>query len=283
MVMIGFSSFAFADELPPDPLQFRNATGLPIDLSPLYKEKEIFPIPLTPLKQLASGINPEDIQCKSKLHLLIKHDGTPACVKSKTVDKLTDKTQRKGWIPSEQLWKKLGEQIHSISDSSSCPRKCTSMEPIDSMEEAEKMTNLRIDLPKYIPNNYEFFKFFPQENSLSFQLLPKPLPENLTWGKFYLIDDGIFMTYLDYPVTIDGRVQAAYWAKNHNAQNISLPDDEPIFVKERTVVFDENLELLFLEYPSEAQFNINDDVSVIIVGYVSQEEIISIAKSFFQN
>ena len=79
MVLIGFSSFAFADELPPDPLQFRNTAGLPIDLSPLYKEKEFFPIPLAPLKQLSAGTNPEDIQCKSKLYLLIKHDALQLC------------------------------------------------------------------------------------------------------------------------------------------------------------------------------------------------------------
>ena len=44
---------------------------------------------------------------------------------------------------------------------------------------------------------------------------------------------------------------------------------------------DENLDLLFMGYPSEAQFNIDDDISIIVVGYVSQEEIISISNSFF--
>jgi len=197
--------------------------------------------------------------------------------------KLTDKTYREGLIPSEQLWEKLEKQIYSTSPPSPCPRWCITLESTETMDKANEKTSLQIDLPSYIPKSYEFFRFFAEDNSLSVQISPKPITENTAWNEFYLIDNGIFITYIDYPVTLDGRAQAAYWAKNYDAQNISLQDEEPIYVKERKIIYDENLELLFLNYPSEAQFNIDDDVSIIIIGFVSQDEIISISNSFFKD
>ena len=47
----------------------------------------------SPLKQTQSGILIEDIRCKDSLGLLIKHDGSPACVKPSSVEKLIER----GW------------------------------------------------------------------------------------------------------------------------------------------------------------------------------------------
>jgi len=84
LILFGFTSFAYADEFQPTPEDFRENSEFVVDLSSLYDAEEVFPVPLSPLKQSITGTIPEDIQCKSKLHLIIKHDGTPACVKSQT-------------------------------------------------------------------------------------------------------------------------------------------------------------------------------------------------------
>ena len=268
---------SYAEELPVSS-DFRDITEHEIDISSLYELEEIYPIPSAPLKQFSDGIDINNIQCKPKLHLIIKYNDTPACVKSQTAQKLTDK---QSWSPSEKLWKKLEKQIYSITDESFCLKRCINIESVETMEQANKITSIRIDLPSYILENYEFFKYYPNENTLSIQISSDPLTENTTWGDFYLMDHGILLTYIDYPITLDGRSQTAYWAKTQDAQNISQQGNEPIFVKERKVIFDEDLGILFLGSPSEAQFNLDDDISIIITGYVPQEEIIKIVHSFF--
>lgn len=57
-------------------------------------ESEIPP----PLKQIHQGISAEKIQCKENLVLIQKFDGTPACVKQKTVSKLIER----GWATDEE-------------------------------------------------------------------------------------------------------------------------------------------------------------------------------------
>ena len=49
---------------------------------------------LPPLKQFKNGLHVNEIQCNDDLHLMIKHDGIPACVKTKSVEKLNER----GWI-----------------------------------------------------------------------------------------------------------------------------------------------------------------------------------------
>jgi len=49
---------------------------------------------LTPIQQLAQDVSPSDIECKDGLELIFKFsDGSPACVKPKTVEKLI----QRGW------------------------------------------------------------------------------------------------------------------------------------------------------------------------------------------
>ncbi len=49
---------------------------------------------LSPLKQIKSGVSVDEIQCKESLVLLTKHDGSPACVKPETKEKLIER----GWM-----------------------------------------------------------------------------------------------------------------------------------------------------------------------------------------
>ncbi len=47
----------------------------------------------SPLKQFKIGVPPDQIQCKNNLQLILKHNGSPACVKPKTAEKLIER----GW------------------------------------------------------------------------------------------------------------------------------------------------------------------------------------------
>ena len=59
----------------------------------------------SPLKQFKSGIAVDEVQCKEVLGLMVKHDGTPACVKFETILKLV-----------ERGWAKNGSEInHALS------------------------------------------------------------------------------------------------------------------------------------------------------------------------
>ena len=51
-------------------------------------EDEVTPAVLSPLKQIKSGIVPENVVCKDGLDLIFKLNGQPACVKTTSVQKL---------------------------------------------------------------------------------------------------------------------------------------------------------------------------------------------------
>lgn len=55
---------------------------------------DLFPIVISPLKQIKDGIVPENVVCKESLELVFKLNGQPACVKTTSVQKLT----AWGWI-----------------------------------------------------------------------------------------------------------------------------------------------------------------------------------------
>ncbi|HXW02952.1 MAG TPA: hypothetical protein VD651_01630 [Nitrosarchaeum sp.] len=54
----------------------------------------LFPIVISPLKQIKDGIVPENVICKEGLELVFKLNGQPACVKTTSIQKLTTW----GWI-----------------------------------------------------------------------------------------------------------------------------------------------------------------------------------------
>ena len=75
----------------------------------------------SPLKQFKSGIEIDDIQCKESLTLLTKHDGSPACVKPETAEKLI----QRGWIDSPVKLSTLIKQIKTISSDPVLAKKIT--------------------------------------------------------------------------------------------------------------------------------------------------------------
>ncbi len=46
----------------------------------------------TPLKQIEQGIAPENVTCNKELVLIIRHNGSPACVKPQTAEKLEQRS-----------------------------------------------------------------------------------------------------------------------------------------------------------------------------------------------
>jgi hypothetical protein len=54
----------------------------------MVTEDEIPPVVLSPLKQIKSGIVPENVVCKEGLELVFKLNGQPACVKTTSIQKL---------------------------------------------------------------------------------------------------------------------------------------------------------------------------------------------------
>ncbi len=61
------------------------------------KETALFKYPISPLKQIQSGIDLSKIQCKENLVLLQKYDGSPACVGHDTKPRLIDR----GWMQTK--------------------------------------------------------------------------------------------------------------------------------------------------------------------------------------
>lgn len=62
-----------------------------------------------PLNQFQSGITFDEIQCKSSLQKILKHDGSPACVKSETKEKL----EQRGWTITVQTSEDFAKQSAS--------------------------------------------------------------------------------------------------------------------------------------------------------------------------
>lgn len=56
-----------------------------------------------PLKQIKAGMKLDELFCKSNFVLLLKHDGSPACVKPETKIKLIER----GWATADQLENKI--------------------------------------------------------------------------------------------------------------------------------------------------------------------------------
>ena len=69
------------------------------NLSGAVLDKIVYPI-FSPLKQFKSGIKIDEIQCKDDLVLILKFDGSPACVTYGTANKLI---QREWTICSDEI------------------------------------------------------------------------------------------------------------------------------------------------------------------------------------
>jgi hypothetical protein len=64
-----------------------------------YSYKLVQPSSLSPLKQYQIGISQYEVKCKDNLQLVIKYNGSPACVKPETKQKLIER----GWASYEKL------------------------------------------------------------------------------------------------------------------------------------------------------------------------------------
>ncbi len=73
-----------------------NGLGINIDNNPMAeKEDKIINSKLSPIKQIANGVSPENVSCKEGMQLVFKNTyNSPACVKPATIDKLIER----GWI-----------------------------------------------------------------------------------------------------------------------------------------------------------------------------------------
>ncbi len=84
----------------------KNLQQLRLLANPEQTPKETLTLP--PKKQIEKGIELEDVTCKEDLQLIFKYDGSPACVKPETAEKLIER----GWAvlsidQLEKVWVEL--------------------------------------------------------------------------------------------------------------------------------------------------------------------------------
>ena len=215
------------------------------------------------------------------LVLVAKHDGSPACVKSKTAVELTNKEKRSGWNVSDQLWKLLSEKMNESGSENNCPRYCITLDEKYVVDGIDKTLGNSSELPKFFPEGYDNFQFHHRESYSVIQISTKPISLDTSWNDFYWKDNGIFLRYSEVPITMDGRAQTAYWAKTHDAKNLDLPSsDEPVYLKGREISYSDELGMIYPTF-SEAQFN-HGELTVVISGYISGEDMLKITDSFFE-
>ena len=236
---------------------------------------------ISPLKQFQSGIPLDEIQCKDNFVLIQKQDGSPVCVKYKTAVDLTNKEKRSGWNVSDQLWKLLSEKMDELSPENNCPRYCLVLDEKYVVDGIDKTLGNSSGLPKFLPEGYDNFQFHHRDVYSVIQISTKPISLDTSWNDFYWKDNGIFLRYSEVPITMDGRAQTADWAKTHDAKTLDLPSsDEHAYLKEREISYSDELDMLYPTF-SEAQFNYGELV-VVISGYISGENMLKIADSFFE-
>ncbi len=143
----------FADKAAGKPIwQYGSATEDIVCGDKLCSEVEQVSVPVyvgvdAPLKQVAQGIEPESIVCTEGLFLMIKYDGSPACVKQTTVLKLFERSWGKlpetAYINSFEFCVAAGNPVME-----SYPRQCRSVhgnhfvETLSEKEECEMVGGL---------------------------------------------------------------------------------------------------------------------------------------------
>jgi len=72
-----------------------------------------------PLKQISHGVSPEAVKCNEGLVLVLKHSGTPACVKPQTAEKF----EQRGWgvMPPPCCKNMHEESTEIVISSNDCP------------------------------------------------------------------------------------------------------------------------------------------------------------------
>jgi len=270
---VGFDEPAFSENVNPQVGFVKRDDGYHLLVSVNLKE-------LSPLKQLKSKTAIDDISCKENLVLVQKYDGSPVCVKHRTAAELTNTEKRTGWKVSDQLWKSLSNKMDEFGPEDNCPRYCLILDEKYVVNNIDKTLGNSIGLPKFLPEGYENFQFHHRESYSVVQISTKTISLDTSWNDFYWKDNGIFLRYSEVPITMDGRAQTAYWAEIHDAKKLDLPSDEPVYLKEREISYSDEFGMLYPTF-SEAQFNYGELV-VVMSGYISGEDMLKIADSFFE-
>ena len=175
--------------------------------------------PLTPLRQIASGVEPRDVMCKSGFALVLKvEDQFPACVKPQTVQKLVERGWGTSWAIA--VTKNTSENntrsnpvidIISISGTDSPPNPGGPEIQMTLKNIGTKpITNLNARL--VLNNNYTFnFKYVTESNPLA--------PGHLTSETQILIGAG-YTTGVSHPLIVAGTVNNEPFSYT---LNVSIP------------------------------------------------------------
>ncbi|BDQ30315.1 hypothetical protein NZNM25_10410 [Nitrosopumilus zosterae] len=239
----------------------------------------VYPLKVQQNRAMTFDLDKNDFLCKSEFVLIQKYDDSPACVNKQTAVKLTNKEQRSGWNASEQLWKYLSSKMNELYSDNNCPKYCLILDEKYAVDNVGQTLGKTIGLPKFLPDAYEYFQFHHHETYSVIQISPVPISLNTSWNDFYWQDNGIFLRFSETPVTVDANASVEHWAKNHNAKKISLDSGELIYLKKRELGFNEQIGGI---YPtlSEAQF-VRDGLVISVAGYVSDENMENIVRSFY--
>ncbi len=159
--MVGFTGIVFAEHDPNQP--YTHSIILPNDMKektfdefmawcvPFYEDKcvkleknRISKI-LSPLMQFKSGITIDDIQCSKSLTLITKHDGSPACVRPETKEKL----EQRGWSYHKKTLLILDDNQQDISRH---------------LKQVSILDDNRIDITASYPTNTAHHEMYPDEH-----------------------------------------------------------------------------------------------------------------------
>ncbi len=241
----------------------------------------VYPLKVQQDRAMIFDLDKGDFLCKPEFVLIKKYDGSPACVREQTAPKLTDKEERSGWNVSEQLWESLSKNMNEYYSDDNCPRHCLIFDEKYVVNGIEQTLGKTIGLPKLLPDGYDHFQFHHRDTYSVVQISPNSISLDTSWNDFYWEDNGIFLLFSETPVTVDGRTQTEYWAKNNDAQKLDLiTSDEHVYIKERGIFYDDKLDILYPTF-TEAKFNYGD-LTITVTGYVSSEEMFRIVNSFFE-
>jgi len=121
-----------------------------------------------PLKQVTQGVLPNEIICKEGLELIIKNNGSPACVKSKTAEILIER----GWAKQKQ------KQIELLKETEK--REQEKFDPIVIKSAKESIPKMQ-SLPKEVLKQCKAIKSFSdyQIFLLAVEVMGEELIENM--------------------------------------------------------------------------------------------------------
>src|SRR3989338_4486805 len=165
----------------------------------------------SPFKQLSLGILPQDINCKTGLFLIQKHDSSPACVKPETKQKLIER----GWAKNKTSKTEFHDAEYSI-------------------DEQGKVDLSKIDLPKTDKGRIDYTRlgYLVSETQFKKMLAESEIeyePDNFTLITGMQLDSE--PPYTDYCGYIEANDMKDYWFSsayhNDTLTGYGLHSDNP--------------------------------------------------------